>query len=283
MDNKNKRAKILKEETINQVTLEDLLDLGSKAQIAILTFTDNCMKFNNRHFQQLSTRLNKDLGDLCNMIRQQISQEVDGVGGSTQEPLDTGDRMKSSDTRSLMANESENLGTEMKPEMDSLAEARIAKRILKKLLEAFDEVDNTATEAPATDPATDDSIEPTETTSTSIDLSPAFATVMDGLSPEQFAAFKSDLINSLKGAGITDQNYMAIVSDIEQTQDIDSLNFALDALYDYGDANGIEINTTVQTDASEENDEDENEGGDIIPTGNPEEDGSAMTEAVKKK
>lgn len=257
MDNKNKRAKILKEETINQVTLEDLLDLGSTAQMAILKFTDNCMKFNNRRFQQLSTRLNKDLGDLCNMIRQEISQETDSGGGAELSQLDVPGQQPESDRRHLMANESDNLGIQKKPSMDALAEARIIKKIFKKLMEAFGQVDQGGEE---------DSLEPTQSEGQTIDLSSAFSTVMEGLSTEQFEAFKAEIVNGLKGAGITDQNYMAIVSEIEQTQDIDSLNFALDGLYDYGDENGIEINTEVKT---EETDSDEEEADEnsapIIP------------------
>lgn len=274
---KNKRQRILKEETINQVTLEDLLDLGSAAQMAVLKFTDNCMKFNNRHFQQLSTRLNKDLGDLCNMIRQQISTEVDNAGTPPQEQLDSGG-MDSSDRRSVLANESENLGVEAKPKMDPLVENyKKVKSLFKQLQEAFGEIEqdesSMTTSKPGESVQTDDTsdLDPTEPSDNVIDLSKAFSSVMEGLSPEQFENFKAELINSLKASGIVDQNYQAIVSEIEKTVGVDDLNYALDSLYDYGDQNGIEINTTVNSEVESNEEEESNEveeGQPIIPTSN---------------
>jgi hypothetical protein len=94
---------------------------------------------------------------------------------------------------------------------------------------------------------------------------------MEGLSPEQFENFKAELINSLKASGIVDQNYQAIVSEIEKTVGVDDLNYALDSLYDYGDQNGIEINTTVNSEVESNEEEESNEveeGQPIIPTSN---------------
>lgn len=237
MTDKNKRIKILKEEVINEVTLQDLLGFASKAQIAVMQLTDNCMSFNDPILRQLSARVNKDVADLSDKIRGAIIANSNRTEPAPKEQLD-----------------GSGMGMENKSRLESIAEAKV---LYKKLKEAFgseieeDEEEETpapeqpVTETPSTEPVQEESIEK------EIDLSQPFTEVLSGLSPEQFATFKGNVVNALKASGITDPNFQTIVSEIENTVQVDDFNFAMDSLYDYADANGIEITTESEPEEEE--------------------------------
>lgn len=266
---RNKRVR-LQEETINQVTLQDLMDYASKAQAAMMSLTDNCMKFNNKHLQMLASNVMKNVADLADKIRAAIM----GSTATPEEPQQL-EQPKPSDNM-IEANEPEGT-TEVKPEMDKLAESKAyyanllseAKATIQKLTEALMEDgldDETQQVAQELSSETPDSLNPSttatagtdatgDTTTTTqepaaaatqpncIDLSEPFTTVLEGLSDEQFQQFKAQVTSALKAAGITDSEYMNVVNELDGVKTVDDFNFILDKLYDYADAHNIEIKT----------------------------------------
>lgn len=225
---KNKRAKVqLKEETSFQITLQDLLDFGSKAQIATMQLADNCMKFEDVNLRKMSTNISKQMGELCDQIRNAIISKQTSSEVPAKEPLDRGNN---SDAKMIES-----------------AKRKKKKAIIKHLLEALeeevadDDVDNT--DVDDTEDTDVDSDDTDDTKVEQIDLSPAFASVIDGLNDSQFDEFKTQVVDSLKGAGITDPDFQTVVEDVEAAEDTDDFNYCLDAVYDYADENGIEITT----------------------------------------
>lgn len=249
MSDKNIRVKVLKEEVINEVSLTDLLDLASKAQTAVMQLTDNCMKFNDDMLRQLSAKVNKDVSDLGDTIRQAIiNNQKKGVSTTTGPAAPTADASMGGGTEDGMSNErtaleTPTLGDRNFTESELVTEG---KKLYQKLKEAFgQEEDEAADEEETTDETpTDQSVsEPAVDSSKTIDLSAPFTEIISGLSEEQFVNFKTSVVNALKASGITSPEFQTIVSEIENTVQVDDFNFAFDSLYDFADANNITIST----------------------------------------
>lgn len=257
MNIQNRKRISLKEEVVNEITLNDLLDLGSKAQIAVMQLSDNCMKFSDAQLRKLSARVNKDLGDLCDQIRGAIisnqNEQQAPQRSQLEKPKDSGNMI-----------ESENLGLEVKPEMDELAEQKEvmkeARRLFKKLKEAFGEEELEAETEEETKEEVEAPVAETEApVDSKIDLSLAFGSVLEGLDEEEFVEFKTKVSTALKASGITEPDFQTLVTQIENTVGIDDLNFALDKVYDYADQNSIEVSTVVAGEVEEVEEEVEEE------------------------
>ena len=216
---KNKRVKLLKEETINEITLNDLLDLAGKSEIAVMQLADSCMKFNSRTLKQSAAAVKKQLSQLSDMIRGEImGNEGGGMKDDKRPALDrnTGEgNLKNSDNVKRF-------------------ESKKISKLLKSLKEAIDEENEEEKETSSS------SLSDKKST---IDLSSAFSNVIDGLSTEQFDVFKSDTVSALKASGVVDGDFLSIVTELEETDNVDDFNITLDSLYDYADKNGIEIKT----------------------------------------
>ena len=252
MNIQNRKRISLKEEVVNEITLNDLLDLGSKAQISVMQLSDNCMKFSDAQLRKLSARVNRDLGLLCDQIRGAIISNQDEQQGPQRSQLE-----KPKDSSNMI--ESENLGLEVKPEMDELSEQKEvmkeARRLFKKLKEAFGEEELEAdTEEKTAAPVAETTPAPVDS---KIDLSLAFGSVLEGLDEEEFVEFKTKVTTALKASGITEPDFQTLVTQIENTVGIDDLNFALDKVYDYADQNSIEVSTVVAGEEVEEEAEEE--------------------------
>ncbi|MEO6301774.1 MAG: hypothetical protein ABIP51_01250 [Bacteroidia bacterium] len=221
---KNRRVKLLKEETINEITLNDLLDLAGKSEIAVMQLADSCMKFNSSTLKQGAAAVKKQLSELSDMIRSQIMGNDNSKGDDMGVPDKSLDRNPS---RGGMHN-SNNVKT---------FESRKFSKLLKSLKEAIEDMENNE------DDGEDNSKTVEKNTSKIIDLSQTFTNLIEGLSDEQFETFKTDFSSVLKGSGITDGDFMTIVTNLEETESVDDFNITLDSLYDYADKNGIEIVT----------------------------------------
>lgn len=234
MINNKKNRVYLKEESDKQVTLNDLMDLGTKAQIAVIQLADQCMKFNNDHLRKISAQVNKEVAELCNQIKGAIINNNMDVSDDVKKQLDApGEKVRQSPNAKVF-------------------EAKNQKNKIKKLFEALneilesDEVEETdVEEAPElvdeTEAADDETTDSND--SKVIDLSTPFESVIDGLDDEQFQTFKKDVIDVLKGSSIVDPAYQTLVQNMEEVETAEDFNFGLDAIYDYADENNIEITT----------------------------------------
>lgn len=212
----NIRKKLLKEEVVDEITLNDLLDLGSKAQIAVMQLSDKCMRYNHESLRIRAANVNKEIAELCNQIRGAIidSQKTEDSKTTIEQP-----RSSENMVESILKKKKKNI-----------------KKLLEMLLEDEDEEVEEET-----------SPEEVKPESKKIDLSSSFSNVISGLNDEQFGSFKTEVVNSLKATGIVDGKYLEIVNEIESTETIDEFNYSLDSLYDYADGNNIEIVTEIES------------------------------------
>lgn len=224
MNKKNTRVKLLTEDTVNEITLNDLLDYAGKAESALMLLADKCMKYTGSSIlKQKAANLKKQCSELTDAIRGQLmSNSQEDVAKKTV----------------LDSNE------EKAERLESVLRKKgVFKNFTKLIKEALEEEETEETND------TDDIDSESDNTekSNKIDLSSSFSNVINGLSDEQFSTFKNDVIQSMKASGIADGAFLSIVQEIEKTQTVDDFNFALDKLYDYADENGIEIITEPES------------------------------------
>jgi hypothetical protein len=243
----NKRIKLLKEETINEVTLQQLLDLAGKAEIAVMQLADNCMKFNSKSLKVASAEVKAKLSSLSDTIRNLImGNEQESEQANEKQPLD---QSQGSDSARLeseeLMDESENLGTEIKPKMDELVKE--ARKIYRRIIEAaiIEDEDgelDTASAQKTMDAASSKASKEANGEKV-IDLSEPFENAIAGLDDSEFQGFKSQVVDALKASGVTEPEFQSLVSDVEGAEDVDDFNFALDKVYDYADNENILVET----------------------------------------
>lgn len=227
----NNNKIFLKEETVNEIQLNDLYSAASKVEQQVISLAEMAVKFSNQEVKQKALALKS--------IANEFSDLLSGIITGTNE-------QEQPTNLEQIPNEKENLDAPQPQEQR--VESKTIISTLKKLIESIDLeedelIDKTPNEEEEKEILLDDEVpkENGETTENenNIDLSSIFQSVVNGLEAEKVNEVKEGIISVLSSKeGLED-----LIQEFESVVDVETLNFALTSLYDYADENEIEIVT----------------------------------------
>ena len=218
----NNKRNLLEVETMNETTLQDLLDLSAKVQTSVLQLQNSALKFNNKRLQILATKLNSDSGTFHTLVSELV---MAGDVNSNSMPGDKADTRQSLEQPRQITN-------------DESVKQKYLKR--KQLREAEDVSVEDKPQASEADVV--------------IDLTEPFNKVINGLDDDEFSDFKSDVVDKLEDHIDSVENKVSTPAADEYSKTIEALDaansaedfdFALNRLYDFADKNEIIVETVV--------------------------------------
>lgn len=236
----NKRVKIIEaSETMNTISLQDLLTLSTKVLSAVLQLQTSALSFNNQRVMALATKLNSNASEFHNVISELV--------------------MEGDVTSSDVTDEKTNLSAPSKPDLGQKQLESVKVKYLKKKLkeaEGEDEETDVNDDIPTDDTIKDDDKTEGNHDELVIDLTEPFSKVINGLDDSEFSEFKSDVVSKLEdsmddveqevGSEKGDE-YANAVTAIDAAKQPEDFDFALNQLYDFADKNEIIVETVKKT------------------------------------
>lgn len=234
---KNKKI-YLKEQTVNEIQLNDLYSMASKVEQQVISLAEMAVKFSNNEVKNKALSLKSIANDFSTLLSDIITGESD-YGIETDNDLES------------VPNEKENLEDPNASRKERRMESKSVLSTLKRLIESVDSgeedlfgdenikgVEKENKKEILLDDETDE-LDLDEESEDEIDLSPFFSSLTDGLEISKLEELKKELVSIFSDKEGMDN----FVKEFESVVDVDTLNFALSNLYDYADENGVTIKT----------------------------------------
>ncbi len=216
--NKNKRFKLIKEN--EEVTsVQSLLDMSSKAQIAVLPLVDVCLKYNNSEVKVLANQVNSSISALSDKIRELVMNDGEIVKEKKpiEQPIE------------------ENI-------LETLVERRLNKliqeaeeKVYSKLLKEFGEE--------TTEEVKEEEEKVELNTSTKINITKPLGNIIKVLSDEDFKSFKEEMIDTL--SSVKDEELFKLVTELQSSKNVEDFNTIMDKVYDFADEKGYLLETNI--------------------------------------
>lgn len=224
--NKNKRFKLIKEN--EEVTsVQNLLDMSSKAQIAVLPLVDVCLKYNNSEVKVLANQVNSSISALSDKIRELVMNDGEIVEEKKpiEQPIE------------------ENI-------LETLVERRLNKliqeaeeKVYSKLLKEFGEETTEEVKEEVKEKVKEEEEKVELNTSTKINITKPLGNIIKVLSDEDFKSFKEEMIDTL--SSVKDEELFKLVTELQSSENVEDFNTIMDKVYDFADEKGYLLETNI--------------------------------------